>query len=238
MSKTKVAPLKQLSIPKLELQGAVLGTRVAQTISKMHSFKIHETMFLTDSRVVLAWITTRKLKLKQFVALRISEILDTTTRSQWFHIGSKHNVADDGTKFSDPTMGNISERWFQGPDFLKKERSEWPIKAAWELAATEPEVEMVGVHRAVEPKFEVLDKVNPRMKSKWLSYVRVVANIIKFGDLTRKERTYRGTNDAASLRQTNSRARRIYSSRKCNLKNSLMKFTRFRTRKPCQEEAD
>lgn len=179
MAKAKVAPLKQLSIPKLELQAAVLGVRTATAIRDLHSFPMSEVLFLSDSRVVLAWITARKLKLKQFVALRISEILDASTRAQWYHVGSKHNVADDGTKYNDPTMGDSTTRWFKGADFLKSPRNEWPITAALDL---ESQAVVSAVH-CVPPtillSFSTLDDIDARYKAKWSIYVRMVARILK-----------------------------------------------------------
>lgn len=179
MAKAKVAPLKQLSIPKLELQAAVLGVRTAAAIKDLHSFPIDEIIFLSDSRVVLAWITATKLKLKQFVALRVSEILDGSTRAQWHHVGSKHNVADDGTKYKDPTMGDSTTRWFKGADFLSTPRKEWPITPALEL---ESETAVCAVHcipPTVPLSFSTLDYIEVKYKTKWFTYVRVLARILK-----------------------------------------------------------
>lgn len=180
MSKTKVAPLKQLSIPKLELQAAVLGVRLAQSVKSLHSFNISNTYFMTDSRVVLAWIATRNLKLKQFVALRVGEILESSSRKEWFHVRSKMNVADDGTKWADSTMGDGSTRWFQGPAFLKTEPSEWPTEAASKIECNDEVVHFIGVHRHPGISFSILDQIQPKFKANWSKYVRIVAWLGKF----------------------------------------------------------
>ena len=118
MAKARVAPTKRQTIPQLELNAAVLGTRLAITINELHEFKIHRTTFLSDSRIVLLWINSEKFKFKPFVASRVGEIFDTTTKAQWFHIGSQDNIADDATKWQDPTMGDNEARWFKGSRFV------------------------------------------------------------------------------------------------------------------------
>ncbi|XP_043069926.1 uncharacterized protein [Drosophila bipectinata] len=78
-SKTKVAPLRPTSIPRLELMGAVLGARLAQTLELSLGAKLSTRTFWTDSRTVLSWLRSDQRKYKQFVAFRVIEILDGTT---------------------------------------------------------------------------------------------------------------------------------------------------------------
>ena len=78
MAKSKVAPVKQLTIPKLQLQAAVMGSRVAQTIIKMHTLKICRKILWTDSQTVIKWIRSEARKYPPFVINQISEIQDST----------------------------------------------------------------------------------------------------------------------------------------------------------------
>ena len=73
ISKCKVTPLKSLSVPKLELEAAIIGIRLLKTVQKETTLKIQDTHFWTDSPVVLDWIVSKK-KQKLFVANRIRDI--------------------------------------------------------------------------------------------------------------------------------------------------------------------
>ena len=125
-SKTRVAPLRFLSIPRLELQAAVIGARLANTICQSHRISVNRTIFWTDSRNVLSWLQSDSRRYHQFVAFRIGELLEMTNVEQWRWIPTKLNVADDGTKWTQVPDLSQSSRWFRGPPFLWKSEPEWP----------------------------------------------------------------------------------------------------------------
>ena len=82
IGKCKVTPIKQISIPKLELEAAVIRVRLFSTIMKESSFHITCCTIWTDSQVVLDWLSTSK-KRPAFVANRLKEILASTGAYQW-----------------------------------------------------------------------------------------------------------------------------------------------------------
>lgn len=81
--KTKCAPLKILTIPRLELQAAVLATRLVAEIRECHELPIAKVVLWTDSRTILHWIRSDQRKYKPFVAFRVAEIIDSTDPSWW-----------------------------------------------------------------------------------------------------------------------------------------------------------
>lgn len=114
------------SIPRLELMAALIGSRFANNIINNHSILIDKQFYWSDSKAVLSWLTHNNKEYTQFVAFRISEILETTNLEEWHWIPSKQNVADEATKWVKRPDVSPSSRWFRGPDFLLKSVSEWP----------------------------------------------------------------------------------------------------------------
>ncbi|XP_062714172.1 uncharacterized protein LOC134290955 [Aedes albopictus] len=174
-SKTKVAPIKQLSVPRLELQAAVLGTRLMKSIISSHTLSINRKVFWSDSNTVLAWLRSDQRRFHQFVAFRIGEIQEETDVSEWRKVPSGWNVADDATKWGNGPKALNSSRWVQGPEFLHKDESEWPEqKSDWitdeQLRAT------VTIHRQAEPERIIeFDRF-----SKWERLVRAVGYVLRF----------------------------------------------------------
>ncbi|XP_055623158.1 uncharacterized protein LOC129766604 [Toxorhynchites rutilus septentrionalis] len=80
MSRSKVAPLKRQSVPRLKLMAAVLGARMLHTVINNHTVKFQRKVLWTDSQTVRSWIRSDQHNFKQFVAFRIGEILELTRR--------------------------------------------------------------------------------------------------------------------------------------------------------------
>ncbi|KAJ2948430.1 hypothetical protein O0L34_g7673 [Tuta absoluta] len=182
-AKGRVAPLKTVSIPRLELQAATLGGRLARTVEREHERRADRRVMWTDSRTVLSWLRAGARSFKPFVAHRVAELEETTDISEWRWVPTAHNVADDATR-SVPHNFNASHRWFRGPDFLYKDESFWPRDP------DPPQPMKTGEERvttaAIRPQLrEALPDVT--RFSSWLRLVRATARILQFIERCRKQ---------------------------------------------------
>ena len=94
LSKSRLAPIKTTSLPRLALNTAVLGIRLYTTIIKEINLPIQNVLFWTDSTLVLQYLINQRHRFKVYVTNRVTEILKMTTPSQWHQIGSKEYPAN------------------------------------------------------------------------------------------------------------------------------------------------
>ncbi|XP_053698929.1 uncharacterized protein LOC128745887 [Sabethes cyaneus] len=139
-SKTKVAPLQQTSVPRLELQAAVIGARLRKTIEEGHSVQIKRTYFWSDSSTVISWIKSDTRRYRQYVAFRVNEILSLSKPDEWRWLGTKVNVADEATKWGKGPNCKSDSRWMRGPAFLYQEESDWPVDKFATMSGPEEEL--------------------------------------------------------------------------------------------------
>lgn len=126
-AKTRVSPLKPLTIPRLELCGALLGARLVAKVCDALRCEIQRKVFWSDSSIVLAWIKKQPKDLNAFVCNRLIEIHELTSRESWRHVPTSLNPADLASRGLDPDQLQKSDLWFYGPVFLKNnDESQWP----------------------------------------------------------------------------------------------------------------
>ena len=126
MSKTRVAPLKPLTLPRLELSAAVLAARLGDFIvrSLQHSHFQINTHLWSDSQIVLHWINSNK-KLKQFISHRVEEITTLFPATSWHYCPTSENPADLLTRGINSQELASSSLWRLGPPWLPLEIT-WP----------------------------------------------------------------------------------------------------------------
>ncbi|XP_055645616.1 uncharacterized protein LOC129782482 [Toxorhynchites rutilus septentrionalis] len=129
-AKTKVAPLKLMTIPRLELQACVQGARLMKFVVDGHNFGITKRFLWTDSTVALSWINSDPCRFRPFVAHRVSEIQEYTQQMEWQWVPSDKNPADEASKWGVGPYFCSNSIWFSGPEFLCKPEDEW---IDWEI---------------------------------------------------------------------------------------------------------
>lgn len=128
-SKTRIAPLKALTIPKLELCAAVMGAILINRVANIVNISLKNVFAFTDSTVVLCWLSRPANLSKTFVSNRVQKIVEILPFSQWNYVNTHHNPSDLATRGMDTIEFIKNKSWIDGPAFLRENnfKSFFPI---------------------------------------------------------------------------------------------------------------
>ena len=118
MGIARVAPLRFITIPRLELTAAVVSTRVSLALKQELDYQDIIEVFWTDSQVVIGYIHNESKCFHTFVANRVQEIRHHTKPEQWHYIASKSNPADAASRGLTARQLVQDSSWLKGPQFL------------------------------------------------------------------------------------------------------------------------
>ncbi|TGZ60322.1 hypothetical protein CRM22_008615 [Opisthorchis felineus] len=123
-AKSRVVPLKSVTVPRPELNTVRLAARVAEELRNEAGFSFTRTIYWTDSTIVLHYIRNTATRYSTFVANRISPIHKLSSPGDWRHFTSENNPA----RLASRGVGSVAalRYWFKGPSFLGVCEVQWP----------------------------------------------------------------------------------------------------------------
>ena len=128
IGKSRLSPLKQLTIPRLEVSAAVVAARLDRMLKQEIDMQVGQSVFWSDSSCVLGYIGNDSRRYHTFVANRVAAIQEASSPSQWRHVSSDQNPADDASRGLSADAFTNKSRWLSGPDFLWQPVHTWPIR--------------------------------------------------------------------------------------------------------------
>lgn len=199
IAKTKVAPLKGMTIPRLELSAVVMMANALKQVCDTHGVCIENVTLWTDSSIVIHWLSKNPVGMKEFVARRVADVQDLTKGVQWKHVKTNDNPADLASR--GVLVNELVENslWFNGPSWLRQTQDKWPVsqftvdQLVEKAAAVEsiPRKTMTVIRKEIVPRIDspqsqsrdelLIDHCSSMMK-----LVRVTARILRFTEAMKR----------------------------------------------------
>ena len=185
IGKSRVAPLKPMTIPRLELSAATVAVKLDLMLKRELEVQVDRSVFWTDSTAVIKYIKNENKRFQTFVANRIAMIKDGSSPSQWNYIRTNKNPADDASRGISVEDLIHDSRWINGPSFLWQSKEKWPINCTDDFKLEEDDVELkkgVQSHSVAIQEIRGMNELFFSKFSSWTHLNKVVSWMLRFKD--------------------------------------------------------
>jgi hypothetical protein len=176
MGKSRLTPLKAVTIPRLELMAAVLSAKLGTMLKEELDLPEKET-YWTDSTTVIKYINNDKARFHTYVANRVQAIRDRTDVNQWKYVDTKENPADDASRGMEIHSFLEQQRWIRGPEFLWRPEIEWPEYPETVKEIGDYDLEIKTAHSTIIEQNDLLKRLE--YFSQWSRVKKVVAWLLR-----------------------------------------------------------
>lgn len=189
-SKTRVTPLKNITIPQVELNGALLLAQLVQKVAQSWEFPIKSFKLWTDSTIVLGWLNSLNIRLKTYVSNRVTQILDLCEATQWNYVRSEENPANTCSSSLSPRQMQGAVLWWNGPGRLSAGNETW--KNSLDKPPHEDEL---SEQRTPQLVLSTIDESRDLVSrySDWRRLTRAIAWLRRFVEYLRSKRKWSGS---------------------------------------------
>jgi len=199
VAKSKI--VRNLTVPRAELRGAVLAASLGFHVDRNGGDRVEDIMYVTDSSIVLYWLSLDQRPLQTGVRNAVLEIRRLSEAASWFHIPTEHNVADLGTRSEVPVDMTTTSDWITGKSWMGEDRVDMPIKTVAQITLNSEQKiaaslelrarDVMGIHTN-----SLVDKVGTRYsfsnyvvdpnRNSWPKSVRIMGMVLAFVDRLRR----------------------------------------------------
>ena len=185
IGKSRLAPLKPMTIPRLELSAATVAVKLDRMLKRELEIRVDRSVFWTDSTAVIKYINNENKRFQTFVANRIAVIKDGSDPSQWHYVQTKMNPADDASRSVPVKDLTGDSRWINGPSFLWQSNETWSVECKEDFKVEDDDAELkksVQSHSVMAEKSHGMG-MNELIFSKlssWIMLKKAVSWMLRF----------------------------------------------------------